>query len=240
MFGGKRYNSFFVMSISRADNETFALLGGEAMGEIRVYKTLRQNGIQNSSVCEVFFVSLPAHSSHSSLSSSEASVQGGKEKGEVGELLGARGEFCFQETALLVLPRRGVVSPWSSKAGDIARRCGVTVNRVERGLLIQLPRDVASDKLRSVVPQIYDPMTQRALLNPNEWRSVFDEEESPPARNVSMGEDPVVALRNANRARGLALSEQDVARLAEYFAKRDPAEAELLFFAQAEFGALSA
>ena len=238
MFGGKRYNCFFVMSIPRADDEVFALLGREAKGEIRVYKTLRQNGIHNPSVCEVFFVSLPSHptptahpSSPSHPSHSSSSVQGGK--GEVGELLGARGEFCFQETALLVLPRRGVVSPWSSKAGDIARRCGVTVNRVERGLLIQLPRDVASDKLRSVVPQIYDPMTQRALLNPNEWRSVFDEEESPPARNVSMGEDPVVALRNANRARGLALSEQDVARLAEYFAKRDPAEAELLFFAQA-------
>ena len=215
------------MSIPFADNEFFALLGGEAAGEIRARKILRENGIQNPSVREAFFVSLhPSHPSHPS-----PSVQ--NDEDEFRKLLRATESFHFQNPALLVLPRRGVVSPWSSKAGDIARRCGLTLNRVERGLLLQLPRDIAPDELQNILPQIHDPMTQRVLQNPDEWTSVFAENESLPAQNIPMGDNPAAALQNANRIRGLALSEQDIARLAEYFAKRDPAEAELLFFAQA-------
>ena len=206
------------MENANCAHSAFALLGGEAMGEFRARKIRRQFNLPQLSIREAFFVS------HPPTHSAEVEFQ---------KLLRADGEFEFQKPALLVIPRRGVVSPWSSKATDIARRCGLAVNRIERGVLFQFPPKTPPDTLQKILPEICDPMTQRVLQNPDEWRSVFDENESVPLQVIPLGENPAATLREENIQRGLAFSEQEITRLAEYFSKRDPADAELLFFAQA-------
>ena len=206
----------------------FALLGGEAMGEFRARKIRQQCNLPQLAIREAFFIS---HSHPPALTHPRARPHSNEE--EFQKLLRASSPFQFQKPALLVVPRRGVVSPWSSKSTDIARRCGLAVNRIERGVLFQLPQNAPPDIAQKILPQTHDPMTQRVLTNPDEWRSVFAEDESAPPQVIPLGENPAAKLRDENHKRGLALSEQDINRLAKYFAKRDPADAELLFFAQA-------
>ena len=207
------------MENANCEHSAFALLGGEATGEFRAQK-LRQPIQSPPTFHPRSILRLP----HPPTLPAKVEFQ---------KLLRADGEFEFQNPAFLVVPRRGVVSPWSSKATDIARRCGLAVNRIERGVLFQFPLQTAPDTLQKILPEICDPMTQRVLQNPDEWRAVFDENESVPLQVIPLGENPAATLREENVRRGLAFSEQEITRLAEYFAKRDPADAELLFFAQA-------
>ena len=216
-----------IPSRNQAPPARLALLGGEISGEFRANQIRQQLGPKHISVREAFFVSID--SGPENFRESEH---------ELRKLLRAPDHFQFQKPALLVVPRRGVVSPWSSKATDIARRCGFAVGRIERGTLFQFsktqtsgPSGIPPDLLR----EIHDPMTQRVLQNPDEWESVFAEADAVPLRTVPLGGNPARALADENQKSGLALSAIDIARLAEYFAEagRDPADAELLFFAQA-------
>ncbi len=141
---------------------------------------------------------------------------------------------------LTVTPRIGTVSSWSSKATDIARVCGlVSIERIERGTVyfVELKDEgAASDELlRRVAPVLHDRMTESVWLGHFFPEKLF--EHSPPRalRCVPLLEQGAAALEQANHAWGLALSAAEIDYLVRAFGalRRDPSDAELMMFAQA-------
>jgi phosphoribosylformylglycinamidine synthase len=136
---------------------------------------------------------------------------------------------------LLVVPRFGTQSPWSSKATDIARRCGLEkVARIERGVAFWL-HGIPEDRLASASPALHDRMTQSVLRELRQSWALFEHNEPRPLTNVPATERGAAALREADAELGLALSDDEIDYLLRAFAGmgRDPTDAELMMFAQA-------
>jgi len=133
--------------------------------------------------------------------------------------------------AFLVVPRIGTISPWSSKATDIARNCGLAkIRRVERGTLFNVAGDVPGDARPRIAALLHDRMTESVLNSLDEAERLF--------RHVGprrLARVAVARLEQANRELGLALTEDEIAYLREAFLAlgRDPTDAELTMFAQA-------
>jgi len=131
-------------------------------------------------------------------------------------------------TLYLVVPRIGTVSPWSSKATDIARNCGLTqVRRIERGTAYSVAGGERSD---AVAALLHDRMTESVLGSIAEAEKLFVHVPPRPLERVPLG-----ALEEANQALGLALSEEEIQYLRDAYRAmgRDPTDAELTMFAQA-------
>ncbi len=140
--------------------------------------------------------------------------------------------------ALLVIPRPGTISPWSSKATDIAHNCGLeVVNRIERGILyrLQAERELRPDELEGVFALIHDRMTEAVMLNPDDAAALFMHHEPAPLRQVDVLGGGEQALRVANGELGLALADDEITYLVENFQAmgRNPSDVELMMFAQA-------
>ncbi|MEO8224701.1 MAG: phosphoribosylformylglycinamidine synthase, partial [Gammaproteobacteria bacterium] len=143
---------------------------------------------------------------------------------------------------LLVVPRTGTISPWSSKATDIARSCGLTaVRRVERGVRFSFAvrQRFSPAEAVLVAPLLHDRMTQ-TILPGGEGddvlaRALFAAEAPRALRRLPLLREGVRALERANVELGLALSDDEIIYLADRFAaeRRDPTDAELMMFAQA-------
>jgi phosphoribosylformylglycinamidine synthase len=138
---------------------------------------------------------------------------------------------------LIVVPRFGTISPWSSKATDIAHVCGLdAVRRIERGIVWTLatPAKLSASELRTLATPLFDRMTEAVLLDRAEAARLFAHEPTRPLRTISLasGRD---ALVTANIELGLALSDDEIDYLVENFAAlaRDPTDVELMMFAQA-------
>ena len=134
----------------------------------------------------------------------------------------------------LVVPRLGTVSPWSSKATDIARNCGLSfVTRIERGTAWHLVGDVTDEAaLRS---GLHDRMTESVLSSLAEASRLFAHHEPKKLATVPVLKNGRVALEQANRSMGLALADDELDYLVDAFTKlgRDPSDVELMMFAQA-------
>ena len=136
----------------------------------------------------------------------------------------ARGEF------FLAVPRLGTISPWSSKATDIARNCGLAgALRVERGLAYTLEMDGRAERA-ALGALLHDRMTETVLASLDDAEQLFRHVAPRPLERVARG-----ALREANQRLGLALSEDEIDYLRAAFDAlgRDPTDAELTMFAQA-------
>ena len=138
---------------------------------------------------------------------------------------------------LLVVPRLGTQSPWSSKATDIAHRCGLdTVSRIERGTLFHLPPETYDPQVLSTIePLIHDRMTQTVLRDLEAAQALFDHQPARPLGTTDLSREAFQALEKANRELGLALSAAEIEYLILSFKKlgRNPTDAELMMFAQA-------
>ena len=139
---------------------------------------------------------------------------------------------------LLVVPRIGTISPWSSKATDIARQCGLSnVRRIERGTAFHLKvaRSLSETERASLAAPLHDRMTQTVLLSEDGADALFKHVAPRPLSTVPLGKHPRAALERANAALGLALSPDEIDYLADAYASlgRDPTDAELTMFAQA-------
>jgi phosphoribosylformylglycinamidine synthase len=135
-----------------------------------------------------------------------------------------------QGARFLVVPRLGTVSPWSSKATDIARNCGLaSVRRVERGILFFVDAEDQIDRA-SVSALIHDRMTESVLASLEEADGLFAHVAPRP-----LGRVPLAELEQANAGLGLALSAEEIAYLRDAYRRigRDPTDAELTMFAQA-------
>jgi len=143
---------------------------------------------------------------------------------------------------LLVLPRAGTVSPWSSKATDIARSCGLdAVRRIERGVRYSFTAVAtpSAAELAALAPLLHDRMTEALVPGPVGPGALaghlFATAPPRPLQAVPLTRDGAGALEQANRELGLALSGDEIAYLAAKFGAegRDPTDAELMMFAQA-------
>jgi len=140
---------------------------------------------------------------------------------------------------LLVAPRPGTISPWSSKATDIAHNCGLgRIRRMERGIAFYLKsRGDAfdADRLRALAKPLHDRMTQTVLFEPEAADVLFRHAEPTPMRSIDLLERGRVALEEANRELGLALADDEIDYLVKSFTElnRDPNDIELMMFAQA-------
>jgi len=138
----------------------------------------------------------------------------------------------------LVIPRPGTISPWSSKASDIAHNCGLTdVLRIERGILYQV---VSSDLLeeadwQGISALLHDRMTESVFSHVDEAERLFHHAEPAPLQSVNILSGGRDALVKANTELGLALAEDEIDYLVENFSamKRNPTDVELMMFAQA-------
>ncbi|HWI15418.1 MAG TPA: phosphoribosylformylglycinamidine synthase, partial [Burkholderiales bacterium] len=140
---------------------------------------------------------------------------------------------------LLVVPRLGTISPWSSKATDIARHCGLeAIERIERGVAYRVRLADARARLTpeqraSLLPHIHDRMTETVLASFDDAGRLFHHVAPQPLETVELGSDAVAALRQANTDMGLALSDDEIQYLADSYARagRNPTDVELMMFA---------
>jgi phosphoribosylformylglycinamidine synthase len=137
-----------------------------------------------------------------------------------------------------VIPRPGTISPWSSKATDIAHVCGLAaVRRIERGTLYTLAAHsrLEPELLRLLTECLYDRLTEVACLEAGETAALFAHHAPRPLMRIALAPHPLRALEAANQRLGLALSAEEVGYLAAVYAKlgRDPTDVELMMFAQA-------
>ncbi|MDR2508494.1 MAG: phosphoribosylformylglycinamidine synthase [Candidatus Accumulibacter sp.] len=134
------------------------------------------------------------------------------------------------------VPRAGTISPWSSKATEIAWNCGLdAVERVERGIAYRI--EGASDGLRSRISAfLHDRMTETVLERFEEAEALFRHFRPKPMTSIPLLSGGRKTLVEANARLGLALSEEEIDYLVDVFAgreKRDPTDVELMMFAQA-------
>lgn len=134
---------------------------------------------------------------------------------------------------LLVVPRPGTISPWSSKATDIAHNAGLAkIARLERGVAYHIdgPFDPAV-----VLPHLHDRMVETVLGSLDEAQLLFAEHEPRPLNMVDILEGGRIALEVANAELGLALADDELDYLVENFQGlgRNPTDVELMMFAQA-------
>jgi phosphoribosylformylglycinamidine synthase len=142
-----------------------------------------------------------------------------------------------QGTLFMVVPRPGTISPWSSKATDIARNCGLTgVRRIERATAFYVEGGELSGQLHELIAgRLHDRMTQAVLPGLNDASILFREETPRPLATVDILGGGRAALERANREQGFALSDDEIDYLVENFQalKRNPTDVELMMFAQA-------
>ncbi|HET9578478.1 MAG TPA: phosphoribosylformylglycinamidine synthase [Usitatibacter sp.] len=139
---------------------------------------------------------------------------------------------------LLVVPRFGTESPWSSKATDIAHNCGLAkVVRIERGIAYHVvPAAPAGSALHeALVRAIHDRMTETVVGDVEEAHRLFAHATPQPLTTIDLQRGGREALEEANRRMGLALAPDEIDYLVASFGKlgRDPTDVELMMFAQA-------
>jgi len=150
----------------------------------------------------------------------------------------AEGSLSRDGLLMLVLPRFGTISPWSSKATDIAHNCGLAkIARIERGIAYYIHSSAPLDEHQQalVAAQIHDRMTESVVYSLDEAEALFAHTEPAPLRSVDILGGGREQLALANRDWGLALAEDEIDYLVENFRalNRNPTDVELMMFAQA-------
>ena len=139
---------------------------------------------------------------------------------------------------ILVTPRFGTISPWSSKATDIAHNCGLhRVKRIERGTLFafSLSDSATPDEIKDIANLLHDRMTESVSFDLKAAESLFVEETKRELVEVSLDENAKEKLLHANQEMGLALADDEIDYLIKNYAQleRSPTDVELMMFAQA-------
>jgi phosphoribosylformylglycinamidine synthase len=146
-------------------------------------------------------------------------------------------------TLIVVSPRFGTVSPWASKATDIAHNCGLPIKRVERiteyrvtlksGLLGK--PTLSPEQLQAVAALLHDRMTESVMFARETALGLFTELHPAPMEHVDLLGGGRAELEAANTRFGLALADDEIDYLVDAFTRlgRNPTDVELMMFAQA-------
>ncbi|MGS0824786.1 phosphoribosylformylglycinamidine synthase [Shewanella sp. 0m-8] len=136
-----------------------------------------------------------------------------------------------------VTPRPGTISPWSSKATDIAHNCGLNkVKRLERGIAYYVVADeLSTEQTKALTALLHDRMVEVMLPNFDSASVLFARTEPTKFTSVDVLGEGRVALEQANTKLGLALADDEIDYLVENFTRlgRNPNDIELMMFAQA-------
>lgn len=166
----------------------------------------------------------------------EASVQTRQLLTDLLDLEGLEFPSAGRAMRIWVFPRRGTRSPWSSKASDILRSCGLaTVSRVERGICFDLKH--SGQPSAEVMNCLSDRMIEQVFVGEAPL-DLFEAPQAQPLGLIALGATPSsakAALAQANQSLGLALSEDEIDYLVQAYQGlgRDPSDVELMMFAQA-------
>ena len=143
----------------------------------------------------------------------------------------------------LVMPRRGTLSPWSTKATEIAHRCGLKkIQQLERGIQFQGFPPLSEERWERILPHIHDRMTQQVWGDQQGIQAMeastlplFHKTRARPLQRIDLLRQGRPALQEANQRLGLALSEAEQDYLLAHFQTvgRNPSDVELMMFAQA-------
>ncbi len=143
-------------------------------------------------------------------------------------------------SSLVITPRVGTVSPWASKATDIARNCGLTdaagVRRIERGTEYFLHgKTLTEAQQQAVATLLHDRMTESVLPSLEAAANLFTHLPAAAKEQVDVLGGGRTALEQANKDWGLALADDEIDYLVKAFteARRNPTDVELMMFAQA-------
>ena len=209
------------------------LRGAPALSEFRTQKLLELFAEQQLPVCDIY-----AEHTHFVQLTQTLST----EQHDVLEKLLTYGPSISahepQGDLLLVTPRPGTISPWSSKATDIAHNCGLSqVKRVERGCAYYLQSDqpLSKQQLQLIQGLLHDRMTESVMPTFDDAQILFVEEQPKAFCSVDILDGGRTALEQANISMGLALAADEIDYLVENFQrlKRNPNDIELYMFAQA-------
>ncbi len=149
-----------------------------------------------------------------------------------------RSKVSHSGQLLLVTPRPGTISPWSTKATDIAHNCGLQeIIRLERGIAYYIASDseLSSAVLRQLEQIIHDRMTESVFAELEDASCLFESHQAKPITSVDIQNFGKQALLEANIELGLALADDEIDYLVERFQQldRNPNDIELMMFAQA-------
>ena len=202
--------------------------GSSALSEFRTEKLLRQctkNSIDIDSISAEYVHYV------------DSSVELGADEVETLEKLlsyGPKSDTIDRTgTPVIVVPRPGTISPWSTKATDIAHNAGISkVNRIERGVAYYA-RGVSDIAAISAV--LHDRMIESVIQSDDDAASLFVKGEPKPHQYVDILAGGRNALETANTTLGLALAEDEIDYLTDSFKSlgRNPSDVELMMFAQA-------
>ena len=213
--------------------ELLSLRGRNALSSFRVAKLLSSlTGTRVAAVAAVYWHFI--RTSHALTAAERATLDRLLTYGPRGASDDDSGEL------LLVLPRPGTISPWASKATDIAHNCGLpAVERIERGVAYRITtRDdaplTAADRA-ALLPLLHDRMTEAVFTALTDAARLFAKVAPLPLESIDLIGRGREAIVEANTALGLALSDDEIDYLAESFrdAGRNPTDVELMMFAQA-------
>ncbi|MDH5191800.1 MAG: phosphoribosylformylglycinamidine synthase, partial [Gammaproteobacteria bacterium] len=140
----------------------------------------------------------------------------------------------------LVTPRPGTISPWASKATDIAHNCGLkNIHRIERGVVYYVRnvngKSFNDDELNRISALIHDRMVEAVFFALDDAEGLFQQADPAPLVQVDILGNGKSALQRANTELGLALAPDEIDYLVESFTElnRNPSDVELMMFAQA-------
>ena len=136
----------------------------------------------------------------------------------------------------LVTPRLGTISPWASKATNIAENCGLEgVERIERGMAVWLEGALTDGQKQQWAALLHDRMTESVLTDIDAAAQLFHHIQSETFSSVDVLGGGKEALVKANTEMGLALSADEIDYLVENYQalNRNPSDVELMMFAQA-------
>lgn len=136
----------------------------------------------------------------------------------------------------LVTPRLGTISPWASKATNIAENCGLAgIERIERGMAVWLEGALTDEQKQQWAALLHDRMTESVLPDFQTASKLFHHIQSETFSSVDVLGGGKEALVKANTETGLALSADEIDYLVENYQalQRNPSDVELMMFAQA-------
>ena len=161
-----------------------------------------------------------------------------KDISHLNNLLSYSPTVCTGSTnsSIIITPRMGTISPWSSKATDIVHLCSIpNIVRIERAIIYHFNDNIGVNNRDQVLSTVMDKMTETELKSIEDAHTLFDEFEPRPVNVIDVLSNGMVAIEKANTELGLALNKGEIEYLVDNFNKlnRNPNDIELMMFAQA-------
>lgn len=151
---------------------------------------------------------------------------------------GPKSNFSKKSKNIIYIgPRLGTISPWSSRATDIARHCDMKILRIERCSIIHLySKEILTKEVKiSIGKIIFDRMTESIFIDEISTFKLFERQEPKKLLSINFLKDGAKSISEFSKKNGLALSKEEIKYLSDYYsnANKNPTDAEIMMFAQA-------